>query len=219
MKARLWCAVLASCILSVTAERATATVMISDANAFSLAAVNVSNAYSVSGFKPEFVTDGAATNADPFVFQDLTSDWRMSVSGFDSDIDTIRFFGWDDECCRASASVSVYYSSTNTTSITVGDYTFLKTASLPTVQTDATTQDSQYTLVSADGYRYAELTGLGIPTGTKSVLFSFGPEVNSAWGPAIAEIQGFASVPEPSCLILSVCGLLGLMAYAWRKRR
>jgi LPXTG-motif cell wall-anchored protein len=28
-----------------------------------------------------------------------------------------------------------------------------------------------------------------------------------------------ASVPEPSAIVLGVTGLLGLLAYAWRKRR
>ena len=36
--------------------------------------------------------------------------------------------------------------------------------------------------------------------------------------PAIVLAQAVAT-PEPSALLLSVAGLLGLLAYAWRKRR
>lgn len=37
-------------------------------------------------------------------------------------------------------------------------------------------------------------------------------------GPRVAEVLAISSVPEPSTLVLLVGGLLGLLAYAWRKR-
>ena len=33
------------------------------------------------------------------------------------------------------------------------------------------------------------------------------------------DVQALASVPEPSVTVLLISGLLGLLAYAWRKRR
>lgn len=38
-------------------------------------------------------------------------------------------------------------------------------------------------------------------------------------GPRVAEVLAIASVPEPSTFVLLVAGLIGLLAYAWRKRR
>ena len=50
--------------------------------------------------------------------------------------------------------------------------------------------------------------------------------LNAKWtGPALASVGGefvpiqMGEIPEPSTLVLLACGLAGLIAYAWRKRR
>lgn len=41
----------------------------------------------------------------------------------------------------------------------------------------------------------------------------------SGQGPRIAEVRALTLVPEPATMYLAATGLLGLLAYAWRKRR
>jgi hypothetical protein len=75
-------------------------------------------------------------------------------------------------------------------------------------------------------HSYADFT-INAPAGTKSLLISFGYgyDEDGSWtgpnscGALVAEIQGFGAVPEPGTLALAATGLIGLLAYAWRKQK
>ena len=57
-----------------------------------------------------------------------------------------------------------------------------------------------------------------MPAGSTSVNFSMfvvGPTTQSVY----FDDASFAAVPEPSAIVLLMTGLMGLLAYAWRKRR
>jgi hypothetical protein len=133
----------------------------------------------------------------------------LSISGFaPTRINTINLFdftvfGGD----RTSTSVTIYYSTTNATGpLVIADYTELGTFAL------ANDGNGNYT----DGrdpseehhVGYDTLSGLAIPNGTESVLFSFVRNADGA-GSAISEIQGFDVVqaPEPSTWAMMLGGL------------
>ncbi len=62
---------------------------------------------------------------------------------------------------------------------------------------------------------------LTVAAGDKLDFAGLGSVPSSTWTPAVS-ISGtidFVPSPEPSSIVLLVCGLAGLLAYAWRKRR
>lgn len=148
-----------------------------------------------------------------FVFSDSDATPALSVSGLGgSAIDSLRFYdtpqyGTD----RVAKNVSVYYSSSNTTSLSASNYTLAGSYTLP-VGTDG-----YYTSLSTDGSKiqYDTISGLNIPAGTQSVLLAFTRPQNGA---GFSEIQAFApsgpTVPEPASM-----GLVGMGALALLGRR
>jgi hypothetical protein len=142
---------------------------------------------------PQFTTTNAVDGmVNPFILWDPGADpsQLLQVRGFNSAINTLRFFSWSPGSSRASASVGIYYSSAlnDVDPLNPANYTFLKTAALATLASDI---NSTYAAASADGY-YSDATNLGIPAGTQSVLLNFGPQVTSAYGAAMNEVQAFA---------------------------
>jgi hypothetical protein len=215
---------MASCVL-VAGNANAESVKISDANLLTKGTVTCSSAYGDNwdAFKPAYLVDNAASTANAFAFNDLdtgtatAAKWSMSITGFNSDIDTLRFFSWTAGNSRAPASVSVYYSLDSKTSLLTSDYTLAVSGA--TLATSSTAPNDSYANTGADGYAYAELKNLAIPTGVQSVLLVYGPQVSAGNGPALCEVQGFAAVPEPSVLALLISSGFGLLAYAWRRRR
>ncbi len=149
------------------------------------------------GFDPSHVTDGAAGGT--FVFDDADSQRSMAITGFDSSVSLIRIWKGGD---RVPDTVSIGYT-TVADSVNPSDYTSL---------IDVTGLSTKF---NAAGY--ADIA-VSAPTGTKGLGFVWGAGDNSP-GAQILEIQAFTTIPEPSALALAVCGLFGLLAYAWRKRR
>ncbi len=147
-------------------------------------------------FDPSHVTDGSTST---FVFSDSDTARSMAITGFDSSVSLIRIWKGGD---RVPDTVSIGYT-TVADSVNPSDYTSL---------IDVTDLLSKF---NAAGY--ADIA-VSAPTGTKGLGFVWGPGDNSP-GAQILEIQAFTTIPEPSALALAVCGLFGLLAYAWRKRR
>jgi hypothetical protein len=60
-----------------------------------------------------------------------------------------------------------------------------------------------------------------VATGVKAVTFADFSAANAAGPVMIRELDifGVATVPEPGTVVLLATGLVGLLAYAWRKRR
>lgn len=147
-------------------------------------------------FDPSHVTDGSTST---FVFSDSDTARSMAITGFDSSVNLIRIWKGGD---RVPDTVSIGYT-TVTDSVDPGDYTSLR---------DVTGLLSMF---NAAGY--ADIA-VNAPVGTKGLGFVWGAGDNSP-GSQILEIQAFTTIPEPSALALVVCGLFGLLAYAWRKQK
>jgi hypothetical protein len=69
---------------------------------------------------------------------------------------------------------------------------------------------------------------VNIAAGTKSLMLAFGggcylgtsqADWNGGAQALIGEVQAFAPTPEPGTIVLLATGLIGLLAYAWRKRK
>jgi PEP-CTERM motif len=191
-------------------------------NIFSGANADASSSF--PGRSPSAVVDGLATgnNTTEFFFndsQDGISPEFLNISGFDasSGIDSITFFD-GNAGDRTAPSVVIYTSTSNLTNdLNPADYTALNGGlafTLPTGESDSIyTEGSDSAVGSADN-GFDTLTGLDIPTGTQSILFDFGT-VSSSSG--LAEIQGFAAVPEPATYAMMFAGL-GLLVLVRRLR-
>ncbi len=70
------------------------------------------------------------------------------------------------------------------------------------------------------GYAHVRLTDDAgvIASGVSAIRFSAAAP-NGLTIISEMDIHGTATVPEPSCLVMTALGLAGLLAYAWRKRR
>lgn len=184
--------------------------------------VTASSTFSAFNFNPNLVVDGTT---DGHVFADTGGEPQfMSITGFNASIDTLRFFDQPQFSERVAPGVTIYYSSVSTTSLVPGDYTLLGSFVLPTlnIQNDPGGGDDIYATPTFDPIdissgnqggngsviNYAELTGLGIPAGTQSILLNLD---NNLFGTGLSEIQAYSVIPEPSSLVLlSGVALLGL---------
>lgn len=173
------------------------------------------NTVDLNGYGQFFFSDG----------QSFGTDLTLSLSNFSapSGIDTIRFFDTEEyETARLATSVTIYTSTSETTSTSAADYTLLGTFSLPTMAGTPNTNGLTYTTASYAGTTngvfdyYDDVTNLGIAPSVKSILFDFGPV--HGIGDGFSEIQGFAAVPEPSTYALMALGLAA-MVFAARLRK
>ena len=68
-----------------------------------------------------------------------------------------------------------------------------------------------------------QIAHLAVTKGTTEITFGGGPndKIGYTYGGGTTEVTMFsvAKIPEPSSLVLLTCGLVGLLACAWRKRR
>ena len=157
--------------------------------------VTTSSAYNES-FVPSAVTDGVTGE---FAYSDADSTRAMAITGFDSPLKLIRIWACND---RIPNTVTIG-STTVANSTDMNDYTPLVTVN--------------NLLFNSQGFADVAVDA---PIGTQGLGLLWGPGNNAA-GTAIAEIQAFATgqvVPEPSAAVLVICGAIGLLAYAWRKR-
>lgn len=147
-------------------------------------------------FVASHLTDGLAAG---FAFADWDTNRTMAITGFDSSVGLIRVWKGED---RIPDTVTIGSTSVDG-SINPADYTALTTIS------------GLMAMFNAQGY--ADIA-VNAPAGTKGLGFVWGAGSNAS-GTEILDIQAFATVPEPSSIVLLVCGLVSLLAYAWRKRK
>jgi lysophospholipase L1-like esterase len=164
-------------------------------NVFSPATrVTVSNSFSGGAFSGAALVDGSNK---AFVFGDAHNE-RVNLTGFNSAIGRLRFFDTPSYTGRTPGSVTVYYSASAQSSLTLGDYTKLGVFPLPAVgdvyehptspvsHPDAGEPASHPAAVIG----FCDLEGLKIPAGTQSVLLDFSK--NGGDGDGLTEVQAFA---------------------------
>lgn len=214
MKTSLKSLALVSAMSALGAFHASAAVYISDTNLFTGLTAQTTPEYGPA-YAPVYVNDGTPA---PFIFTDggVEAAPRMILSGFSSSIDTIRIFSAGGS--RASTSIDIYYGSqlndplTNPTVSNAG-LTFLGTYALAV---DATNTFYTYG-TSDDGYQYAQISNLNIPTGTQTIYIGYQLSLGQ-YGPAVGELQAFA-VPEPGTWALGLVAGGVLLVFARRVRR
>lgn len=150
-------------------------------------------------------------NAQLFANSDTNS--RLSISGFDSSLSMIRIYTDPNDARRMFTSVSIRSSSSLTSSLDSGDYETLAGGIADTSTATFVPFDPSGTTTSA---AYVDI-GAAAPEGTQSLLFSFVKSGDQ--GLRVTEVQGYAVVPEPSVAMLAISGLIGMLAYAWRKQK
>lgn len=165
------------------------------------------------------VTDEKNLNAgaNDFVFAHDDKNQQLVVHGFNSSVGMIRVWTGDDipplEVTIKSSKSAWTNSSPDWN--TVGD-TFDNL--VDTVSVANKTDWSS----AGEGLGWFRDFYVSAPEGTQSLYFNFGSGnalngINTGFA-RIAEIQAFA-VPEPSTIVMLSLSVLGLLAYAWRKRK
>lgn len=195
------------------------------------AAASIADAAAISVTAPNLLRGGTAVasnrlNADYTDSKAIdglseVSDWVgpagagnqiLSVSGFNSAIETIRIWGNTD---IPVYSVAISSSTTSQTSTSLASYeTSLVTTTTYDSNMTGWTHNADY--VNGSGDYYIDYN-VNAQAGTKSLLFDFS-NIGDRWV-RIEEVQAFAPVPEPSSMVLAVLGIFGFAAYAWRKRK
>ena len=181
------------------------------------------------GFGPSSDAVDGNPKTDLVYNNSSTEDQYLSISGFNATagIGTLQFFDLPQfSDVRTPLSVTVYYSSTDTSSLLPSDYTSAGNFSLPATDyrfTDGTTTDTDS---NGGTINYDQITGLDIPIGTESVLFAFQATADTSdggyYGTSETQVEGFAaaSTPEPSTYALGLIGLGALaLVHVMRKHR
>ena len=129
-------------------------------------------------------------NPDPAYTLDLTWSIGQNIKSLQAYVTSIAV----SNCSTSSIEFFVKQGS--------GSLTSVGSVSVPT-----TADIGAYTLTKLDG-SWSNVT---------AVQYKFTAD-GITYGPRVAEVL-VNTIPEPSAIILVVTGLLGLVAYAWRKRR
>ncbi len=156
---------------------------------------NTSFGAALSQIDDNFVNTANQDNG--LIFADTDTDQRVAITGFNSKIADIRFFTSPTDPGRFPSSLTIYSSSSSTTSLNSSNYTIL----VPTIALNG----SAFTPVAGSTAAYIDLF-VNAPVGTQSLLFDIGNA--NGEGDRISEAQAFATVPEPSSLWLMPAGLL-----------
>jgi hypothetical protein len=217
--------------LAALVAGASASVLVSDPNLLSGKQVATSSNYGGDGSAGTFgcsanVVNGAGggPTAD-FIFYSSNggdTQQRVVIHGFDSSVNLVRIWSGTD---LSPARVCIKSSTTNL-SPTAADFANAQAVgeSFETLLYDMTaisgwTQSGQG--VDKMDLYYHDVV-VNAAAGTKSLYLDFGQDNGGqypGWGACrISEIQAFG-VPEPGTVAMLVSGLVGLLAYAWRKRR
>ena len=149
----------------------------------------------------------------PFKFGGNDSDQRISISGFNSGFSTVRIYMVPADTQRLLGTITLRSSTALVSSLTADDYETVLGTSIAAGRTYL----PYITGVSATDRGYFDMT-VSAPSGTQSLFIDAGattaPQYNGA---RIYEVQ--ALIPEPGTIVMVITGLIGLLAYAWRKRK
>jgi hypothetical protein len=198
--------------------------------------VAVSSTYPNPAFAAANLVDGGPAS---FIFNDGQATEYANISGFTvasgKTLSTLSFFDEPGFDSRTSPSVTIYIASNGTTSVspTATGYNVLGTFALLYGTNSGPNSPDDYQIATspadtsvnnnAGTIFYDTLTGLNIPAGTNSILFSFAQDPNFIGGPggtSLSELQGFVTAtPEPSSAVALGLGFLGLGALALKIRQ
>jgi hypothetical protein len=159
---------------------------------------------------------GTGTVDDGLTFLDSDTNQRLSITGFNSALGKIRLFSGPEDTRRVPSSLTIYYSTQSTTSLTSSDSNYTGANGGVLVPTMSLSPASFDHPVAGSAASYLDLF-VSAPAGTQTLLFDLGAATDL--GDRISEVQAFA-VPEPSTLILLILGAFGVSTRrrwcAWR---
>jgi len=219
-----------ACLLSAASSAHAVSVMDND--------ILDNNAHEVSSqfndnFNSANLTDGSPRT---HVFADGDQDPRISITDIvaPQGIDTLRLFDTPQFSERVSINVEVLYRADAILSLDANDYTSVGTFNLGAINSidtgnaiEDTYPNPTFNPVDAppgdqNGTRlqvisYAEVSGLGIPAGTQTILLRLDPSAFGTFqGAGTSEVQLYA-IPEPTTMISLLIGTVSVMAS--RRRR
>jgi hypothetical protein len=156
---------------------------------------------------------GTSNQDNGLIFVNGDPDQRFVVTGFNSPILDIRFFGSPNDPTRLPPSLTIYYSTLSTTSINASDSNYTGGNGGVLVPFMTLTSASLNNPIGGATNAYIDLS-VNAPAGTQTLLFDLGSANGN--GDRIDEVQAFAT-PEPGSL--AVLGILSGIALLWRRRK
>ena len=161
--------------------------------------VTVSNSFDSPAFVGSQLVDGTDK---AFVFGDARRE-IVSISGFRSAIQRLRFFDTPSYTGRTPTHVTVYSSTTKQTSLNPKDYALSGTFPLPVVGDTYTNQTTPAAHPDAGDpashpaavISFTDLNDLHVPADTQSILLDFSKGAGD--GDGLTEIQAFAPTARP----------------------
>ncbi len=230
-------AVLTVAALLVSAVPATAELIDVSNSLNVLSSTNTATASSVLVESAAATLDGYAAGGEDssrLIFYHHDDHQLLAITGFDSDFHTVRIFSIcntldsGNSPCRNLVDVTIRSSTTDRgTSLDPSDYETVLATDFQLCGVDCTTVKGtiywgEHNPENGDAFVYFDVP-VSAPEGTKSMLLDFGAAVDStSWdlghGDRVFEVQALR-IPEPGTLALLATGLIGLLAYAWRKRK
>ena len=137
-----------------------------------------------------------ATVDDGLTFDDTDTNQRLAITGFNDALRRIRLFSDPADTGRVLSSLTVYYSTLSTTSLTSSDSNYTGANGGVLVPTMALSSASFNNPVPGANASYLDLV-VNSPAGTQTLLFELGPA--NGVGDRVSEVQAFP-VPEPASL-------------------
>jgi hypothetical protein len=139
-----------------------------------------------------------ATQDDGLTFLDNDTNQRLAITGFNSVVRKIRLFSDPVDGGRLPPSLTIYYSTLSTTSLTSSDSNYTGANGGLLVPTMSLSPASFNHPIAGANASYLELF-VNSPAGTRTLLLQLGAA--AGLGDRVSEIQAFA-LPEPTTFCL-----------------